>query len=684
MESSQDSPTFKVHDRRHTSESSDQAESPQGSSESVEPSSSQGTQTLAFQAEMKQLLDLFIRSLYSNKEVFLRELISNASDALDRLRFEALIKPEIRSDGEAEIRLETDSKARTLTVIDNGIGMSRDEVITNIGTIAHSGTRELVEKLKETKNNDQALALIGQFGVGFYSAFMVADRVTVCTRRAGSDTATLWESKGDGTFTIGPANRDAHGTTITLHLRPVDHDDGVPDFTDEWVLSGIIKKYSDFVRYPIRMKVSHEEVERDEEGKPKKDAPKKTVIEDKTLNSMKAIWLRRPQEVKEEEYVDFYKHISHDWEKPLRTITLCAEGRLEFRALLFIPARAPFDFNYLGATGGLQLFAQNVKIVERCEDLLPHYLRFVKGVVDSPDLSLNVSREMLQQDRQIAQIRKALVTKVLDTLAEMQEKEADNYHKLWTTFGRALKEGAYSDYENREKILALLLFESSADPEKLLTLKEYVGRMKEGQQEIYYLTGESRALIESSPHLEVFKDKGIEVLYLSDPVDDVMLQSVTEFSGKKLISAANASLDLGTKEEREAKDKERKEAEAGFADLFKAMQQRLDKHVKEVRLSNRLTSSPACLVGDGPVTPRLERLFSGKRGTIQRRVLEVNPDHAVLKQMKERFDKSKDDPMVGDLAEVLFGQALLIEGSELTDPARFCHLVTELMTGASL
>jgi len=648
--------------------------------EQNDPAAAQETQTLAFQAEMKHLLDLFIRSLYSNKEVFLRELISNASDAIDRLRFEALTKPELTTAAEPEIRLEPDAKARILTIHDNGIGMSRDEVIANIGTIAHSGTRELVEKLKEAKSNEQALALIGQFGVGFYSAFMAADRVTLCTRRAGTDTATLWESTGDGTYTIGPATRSAPGTSITLHLRPVDHDDGMPDFTDEWVLGGIVNKYSDFVRYPIRMKVSREEVERDDAGKPKPDAAKQTIVEDKTLNSMKAIWLRRPQEVKEEEYADFYKHISHDWEKPLRTITLSAEGRLEYRALLFIPSRVPFDFDHLGSPGGLQLFAQNVKIVERCEELLPHHLRFVKGVVDSSDLSLNVSREMLQQDRRIAQIRKGLVKKVLDTLAEMQEKEADTYRKLWAAFGRALKEGAYADYENREKLLALLLFESSADPEKLLTLKEYVARMKEGQADIYYLTGESRALIESSPHLEVFKAKGIEVLYLPDPVDDIMLQSVTEFDGKKLKSAANASLDLDSKEERAAKEQERKEAEAGFADLFKRMQQRLDKHVKEVRLSSRLTSSPACLVGDGPVTPRLERLLGGKRGTTQRRVLEVNPDHVVLRQMKERFDRNQDDPKVGDLAELLFGQALLVEGSELPEPARFCQLVTELMT----
>jgi molecular chaperone HtpG len=468
-----------------------------------------------------------------------------------------------------------------------------------------------------------------------------------------------------------------------LQLKAADQDDGMPDFTDDWVLGRIVKQYSDFVRYPIRMQVTREEVERDETGKPKQDAPSKTVVEEKTLNSMKAIWRRKQQEVTEDEYADFYKHISHDWEKPLKTITLSAEGRLEYRALLFIPARAPFDFAYQNTEQGLQLFAQNVKIVEQCKDLLPPYFRFVKGVVDSSDLSLNVSREMLQQDRQIAQIRKGLVKKLLDVLAEAQDKEPEVYRKFWDTFGRSLKEGAYSDYENRDKLLALLLFESSAfssaDPDKRTTFKEYVGRMKEGQEPIYYLAGESRALLEASPHLEVFKSKGIEVLYLLDPVDEFMIQSVTEYGGKKLKSAANASLDLEGKDEREAKEKDRKQAEAGLAELFKAIQQRLDKHVSEVRLSSRLTSSPACLVADGMVSPRLDRILGGKSKGVQRRILELNPGHAVVKQMKERFDKNKDDPRIGDFAELLLGQALLAEGGDLPDPTHFGQLLIALM-----
>ncbi len=642
-----------------------------------------GAETRPFQAEMKQLLDLFIRSLYSSKEVFLRELVSNASDALDRLRFESLTRPELGAGSEPEIRLEADPKARTLTLVDNGVGMSREEVISNIGTIARSGTRELMQKIKEARSSDQTLALIGQFGVGFYSAFMVADKVTLVTRRAGADDATAWESRGDGSYTLAPTTKASHGTAITLHLRPVDAEDGVPDFTDEWVLGNIVRKYSDYVRYPIRMKVTREEVERDETGAPKKDAPKKTVVEDKTLNSMKAIWLRKAQDVKEEEYDEFYKHLSHDWEKPLRTIPFSAEGRLEYRALLFVPSRAPWSAGPLGGEGGLQLFAQNVKIVEKCEDLLPRYLRFVKGVVDSSDLSLNVSREMLQQDRQIAQIRKGLTKKVLETLAEMQEKDADAYKKVWDAFARVLKEGVTTEYEYKDKLVSLLVFESSADAQKPTTLKEYVARMKEGQKDLYYLSGESRALIESSPHLELFKQKGLEVLYMTDPVDELIVPSIYEFEGKKLKSASTESPDLGNAEEREKEEKARKEKEAAYSELFKAMLARLEAHVKEVRLSSRLTTSPVCLVGEAGTSQRLERLFGAKRGAAARRTLELNPDHALVQKLKAQFEKNKDDPKVGDFAELLFGQALLVEGSELPDPARFSKLVADLMSQAS-
>jgi molecular chaperone HtpG len=640
------------------------------------------TETRAFQAETKQLLDLFIRSVYSSKEVFLRELVSNASDAIDRLRFESLTEPRLASSGEPEIRLAVDRAARTLTIADNGIGMSRDEVIDHIGTIARSGTRELVARLKQSASSDQSLALIGQFGVGFYSAFMVADRVVLVTRRAGGEAATRWESAGDGTYTIGPGERASAGTAITLHLKPADPDDGLPDFTDEHTLAEVVRRYSDFVRYPIRAKVEREEPERDEAGEVKPDAPRRTVIEDRTLNSMKAIWRRRPQEVTAAEYEEFYRQIAHDWEKPLRTIPFSAEGRLEYRALLFVPSRPPFDVDQTAA-GGLQLYTQNVKILERCEALLPRWLRFVRGVVDSADLSLNVSRELLQQDRQIAQIQKGLVKKLLDLFAELAEKEPDVYRQLWDAFGRMLKEGAANDWDNREKLLPLLRFDSSADAAKATTLQEYVGRMKQGQEAIYFLSGESRALVEASPHLELFKKKGVEVLLLTEPVDELFTHSVHEFAGKKLASAASAKLDLLPDGGDAAEEQARKETEASFAELLAAMRGRLGEQVKEVRLSRRLTDSAACLVGDGPVSPRLERLMGQKRGSLQRRILEVNPDHEVMKRLQGRFARDKADPIVGDYAELLLGQALLAEGSELGSPARFGQLVSVLMVQAA-
>src|SRR5215218_5667917 len=443
-------------------------------------------ETLQFQAETKQLLDLMIHSLYSNKEIFLRELISNASDALDRLRFEALTQPELLAGDETlEIRLEADRNARTLTIRDNGIGMSRDEVIANIGTIAKSGTRELAERLKQGESQQAIAELIGQFGVGFYSSFMAAERVELVTRRAGEETATRWESTGDGTYTIEEGVKAGRGTAITLHLKPEDKDNGMDDFSDRWVVSRVVRRYSDFVIYPIVLRADKdpeiEDLAKEKETGEKPNMP----LEEKVLNSMKPIWTRPASEVTQDEYKEFYKHISHDWTEPLKTIQYKAEGRIEYQALLFIPSTAPYDLYYVASKPGLQLYVKRIQIMEKCEDLLPQYLRFVRGVVDSPDLQLNVSREMLQQDRFIALIRKGLTKKVLDTLEEMKKSESSTYLKFWKEFGRAIKEGVSSDYENKERIVSLLLFESSNDPEKLTTLKDYVARMKEGQNEIY-------------------------------------------------------------------------------------------------------------------------------------------------------------------------------------------------------
>jgi molecular chaperone HtpG len=636
-----------------------------------------------FQAETRQLLDLMIHSLYTNKEIFFRELISNASDALDRLRFEALTNPTFLEENDRyEIRLEVDKERRTLSISDTGIGMSREEVIAHIGTIAKSGTRELREKIIGDQGAQQLAEFIGQFGVGFYSSFMVADKVTLVTRRAGESTATLWESMGDGAYNLAEAERSGRGTTITLHLKPVDSENGIDDFTDQWVLSRIVRRYSDFVSYPIIHKFEREETPRDGSGNLVADAQPTFVIEDKILNSMKPIWSRAQSEVTDNDYADFYRRICHDWTEPFKTISLKAEGKIEYQALLFIPSKAPHDLFYHGSESGLRLYARRVMIMERCEDLLPKYLRFIKGVVDSADLPLNISRQTLQQDRHIAQIRKWLTKKVLDTLKEMMEKDYDRYLQFWEQFGRALKEGVSSDYDNRDRIISLLLFQSSNDPEKLTTFNGYVERMKEGQNEIYYLTGESRNVVENSPHLEAVKEKGYETLYLVEPVDELLMQSLMDYEGKKFKSIGKGTINLGSAEEQEKTQKDLKRQEEETSGLLESLQKALDEHVKQVRLSGRLVSSPACLVvTEMDYSPQLERLLlKGKGGgPKQRRILELNPYHETIIKLHERFKRNPEDKAIGTYAELLLGYALLAEGSELPDPVKFNRLMIDIM-----
>jgi molecular chaperone HtpG len=636
-----------------------------------------------FQAETKQLLDLVINSLYTSKEIFLRELISNASDALDRLRFEALTNPElIGEDDKYEIRLEVDRVARTLSISDSGIGMNRSEVVANIGTIARSGTRELRERVSEGQSNQALAEFIGQFGVGFYSSFMVADTVTLITRRAGEAGGTMWESSADGTYRLTPAEREKHGTTVILHLKPVEPDNGVEDYTDQWVLSRIVKKHSDFVGYPIVCKFEREEMGQDESGKLIPAAKPTYVIEDRTLNSMRPIWTRPQSEITDSEYAEFYRHVSHDWSEPLKTIALKAEGSVEYQALLFIPSKAPYDLFYQASECGLRLYAKRVMIVESCEELLPRYLRFIKGVVDSADLPLNISRQMLQQDRHLTQIRKWLTKKVLDTLEELSEKDHGKYLEFWEQFGRALKEGVSSDYDNKARILALLLFQSSNDPEKLTSLKGYIDRMKDGQDEIYYLTGESRSVVEYSPHVEAFKEKGYEVLYLTEPVDELLVQSLMDYEGKRLKSAAKGTVKLGNAEEKEKAEKDLKQKEEESSELLRFLQETLDQQVKQVRLSSRLVSSPACLVGtETDYSPQLERLLQkGKGGgPKQRRILELNPNHKIFVRLQERFNRDSQDSALAYHAELLLGYALLAEGSDLPDPVKFNNAVAALM-----
>ena len=637
-------------------------------------------ETFQFQAETTQLLDLMIHSLYTEKEIFLRELVSNASDALDRLRFESLTRPELIDIAEKlEIRLDVDRDARTLTIHDNGIGMSREEVINNIGTIAKSGTRELRERLKEGASGEAVAQLIGQFGVGFYSAFMVADEISLVTRRAGEESATKWESTGNGQYSVSQSERAGHGTSITLKLKPVDRDNGIEDFSDKWVLARVIKRYSDFVTYPIVFHDQRVETSSEETGE---DKPPTIAVEDKILNSMKPLWNRPATEVTEAEYSEFYKQIAHDVHDPLKTIALKAEGKLEYQALLFIPSQAHRELFFHAAEHGLRLYAKGVSVIDRVGDLLPRYLRFVRGIVDSADLPLNISRQMLQQDQHISQMRKWLTKKILEALQEMFTNDFEQYLKFWNQFGRAFKEGLTSDFDNKDKLIELTLFNSSHDPEKLTSLKEYVSRMPDHQSEIFYLTGESRSTVENSPHLEGFKERGYEVLYLIDPVDELVVQYVNEYAGKRLQSAAKGAANLGSAEEKEQLEKELKEKEEEAAELLQFLQKTLDEHVKQVRLSGRLTSSPACLVGaEHDYSPQLERLLLlGKgAGPKQRRIMELNPKHQLFTKMQERFRNDKNDPLLVDSAELLLGYALLAEGSELPEPVRFNRLLADMM-----
>jgi molecular chaperone HtpG len=624
-------------------------------------------QQFAFQAEVQRLLDLVVHSLYTEKEIFLRELVSNASDAIDRLRFEALTRPDLLPEGyDPKIRLIPDREARTLTIEDDGIGMTRDEVVANIGTIARSGTREALEQVKAA-SSEGAAQLIGQFGVGFYSSFMVADEVELVTRKAGTDEAVRWTSSGAGTFAVDDAERDRPGTTITLHLKPVDADNGVEDYADRWVLSRIVRQHADFIAYPIILPAE----------KPSEVPEGETPEPEKPVNSQKPIWSRPPAEVTKEEYADFYRQISHDWSEPLETIHTRGEGLVEYQAVLFLPSRGTPELYSPAYKPSLRLYVKRMLVRENSEELLPRWLRWVKGVVDSPDLPLNVSREMLQNDRYVRQIRRALTGKMLKTLEAMLEGERPKYETLWREFGRVVKEGVDSDFDNREALLKLLLFGSSRDLGALSTLKEYVERMPEGQTDVWYLTGASREQIENSPALETFRDRGWEVLYLVEPVDELVMQSVREYEGKRLRSAGKGALELEEGEKKEAGDEAKKE----FEPFLEAVQKHLDTWVKEVRLSGRLTQSPAVLVvAEHDYSPNLERLLAGGReGSRQRRILELNAGHPLVQGLRRRFEANAGDTVVSDYAELLLGWSLLAEGSEPHEPVRFTKLLAGLM-----
>lgn len=626
-------------------------------------------ETLEFQAEARQLLQLMVHSIYSNKDVFLRELISNASDALDKLRLASMVDKDLEVDtSDLHIEIEVDKAARTLTVRDNGIGMSRDEVVQVIGTIAKSGTAELLRKLRESSDAGARQELIGQFGVGFYAAFMVADRVELVTRRAGESGGTRWESAGEGTYSVEPVEQAPQGTSVTLHLKPADDEDNLHDYTAEWTIREIVKRYSDFIAWPIRMTV-----ERPGEGD-------ETSTETQTLNSMKALWARSRDEVDEAEYKEFYKHVSHDWADPLDIVHMRGEGTFEYEALLFIPSHAPLDLFAPQGRRGVQLYVKRVFIMDDCEALMPNYLRFVKGVVDAHDLSLNISREILQQDRQIQVVRRRLVKKILATVKDMKANHAERYRTFWTEFGAAVKEGLIDDTENRDTLLEILSVASTHDPAEPTDLAGYVGRMKDGQSDIYYATGDSRTMIENSPHMEAFRAKGYEVLLLTDPVDEVWIERVGQYDGRTLRSIAKGQVDLDTEEEKKEAEAEREQQRKDFADLLTWMGTTLADSVKEVRLSSRLTTSPACVVGDAhDITPTLERMYRamGHEVPAVKRILELNPGHPLVTGLRKAHEQGGTEESLKETAELLYGLALLAEGGELADPSRFTRILAD-------
>ena len=639
--------------------------------------------TKQFQTEVTQLLDLVIHSLYSNRDIFLRELISNASDAIDKARFESHSNESIlEGNTDWKIKLIPDKTAGTLTIRDNGIGMNMHEVEENIGTIARSGTKAFMQALKDKAATDNP-ELIGQFGVGFYASFMVADRVVLETRKGGShEIGCRWESAGDGSYTVEECDRAQRGTEITLHLK-----EEFKEYLDEWKIRSIVKKYSDYIQYPVVMDITRSETPKGVDGKEIEGAGTIEKTEEQTLNSMKAIWARPKSEVTEEEYAEFYKHVSHDFEPPFRTIHFAAEGTSEFKALVYLPAKKPFDLFMSDRKKGLQLYVKRVFITDKCEELIPDYLRFVKGVVDSSDLPLNVSREILQEDVQIKRIQKGLVSKILSTLAEIKEKSSDEYVTFWKEFGQVLKEGVHFDLANKEKLQELLLFESTAtESGAYVSLKEYVGRMPESQKEIYYITGTSREALEQSPHLEAFRAKGYEVLFLTDPVDEWVVQAMTEYDGKQLKAADRGDISIDSEEEKQEKEKKREEAKKEFADLISFIGDHLKDKVKEVRFSNRLTDSACCLVADEyGMNANMERIMKALNQAVpeSKRILELNPGHAILTTMSAIYAENKDTPALADYADLLYDQALLTEGSPIKDPLRFTRLVSELMVKAA-
>lgn len=631
----------------------------------TETATPQPSETLGFQAEVKQLLHLMIHSLYSNKEIFLRELVSNASDACDKLRFEALDQPDLMSgDTDLHVRVGFDKAARTITISDNGVGMSRDEAVSNLGTIARSGTKEFFSRLTGDKQKDAQL--IGQFGVGFYSSFIIADKVSVTTRRAGlpADQAVQWVSDGQGEFSIAATTKEGRGTEVVLHLR-ADED----EFLSGWKLREVLRRYSDHISLPVEML---------KEEWDEKTSEMKTTGEWEAINQASALWTRNKSDITDEQYKEFYKHVSHDFEDPLAWTHNRVEGRSEYTQLLFVPKRAPFDMFERDAKRGVKLYVKRVFIMDDVEQLLPSYLRFVRGVIDSADLPLNVSREILQESRDVRTIREGSTKRILSLLEDMAENKPEDYATFWKEFGVVLKEGTGEDQANLERIAKLLRFASThtASDAQIVSLADYVSRMKEGQDKIYYVTAESYNAANTSPHLEIFRKKGIEVLLLSDRVDEWMLSHLREFDGKQMTSVAKGGLDLAELAD-EAEKKQQTEVAEAFKPLVARLQESLKARVKEVRVSNRLVDSPACVVVDqNEMSPHLQRLLksAGQDAPNVLPVLEINPDHALVKRIQDA-----QDDQFNDWSEVLLDQALLADGAQLADPVGFVKRMNGLL-----
>lgn len=644
-------------------------------------------ETHQFQAETKKLLDLMIHSIYTNREIFLRELISNASDAIDKIHFEGLTNKDLlEGDDKYEIFLVPDADSHTLTISDNGLGMNKEDLMENLGTIAKSGTKAFLEKLQQAKEGgDTGKDLIGQFGVGFYSAFMVSEKITVVSRKAGETQGYKWESTADGSYTIEECDKEKRGTSITLTLLPEFYGDKAEEnFTDTYKLQSLVKKYSDYVRYPIKMNFVVEEQPKDADGKPIEGAGTIKRNEVRTLNSMQPLWAKNKSDIKPEEYDEFYQNLFHDWEKPMEVMHNKVEGTIEYTSLLFFPQHAPYNLYHSDYEPGLQLYSRHVFIMDKCKDLLPEYLRFVKGLVDSPDFSLNISRELLQQSRELKLIGKNLEKSILRQLGTMLKKDREKYEKFWAQYGKSLKIGiygsAYTGKDTVDKLKDLLLFTTSKE-DKLITLKEYTEHMPENQKKIYYATGKDRSAIDSLPQMELLRDKGIEVLYFLDNVDEFAVEVMREYDGKPFHSISRGDLDLDDVESQEVK-KETENIAKTNEDLIKDIKETLGDKVADVKISSRLKSSAVCLVADemGP-SFAMEQVFAETNNPMfkAKRILEINPKHDLFARLQKIHEAGKDSAQFKDYCNLLYAQALLIEGIMPDDPAAIANQIAQLM-----